>query len=139
MRNVTRALNLLTAAFVVSGIVAFSTQAATTVNSVNRFSYGANLQARLIRGRSCINVVHAHFGHKGRALRNAQAWLRCPAAIYVGDDETDEDAFAAGRADRLLSVRIGNARRSRAAYRLKDQRQIDRFLRKLLTLRSASK
>ena len=63
--------------------------------------------------------------------------LACEKAIYVGDDETDEDAFAAGRADRLLSVRIGNARRSRAAYRLKDQRQIDRFLRRLLALRSA--
>jgi trehalose 6-phosphate phosphatase len=93
--------------------------------------------ARVIGGSQAFNVVPRGAPHKGKALERARRLLACQTAIYVGDDETDEDAFAAGRADRLLSVRIGNARRSRAGYRLKDQRQIDRFLRKLLALRSA--
>jgi trehalose 6-phosphate phosphatase len=91
---------------------------------------------RVIVGCDAFNLVPRGAPHKGEALERARRLLSCEKAIYVGDDETDEDAFAAARADRLLSVRIGNTRRSRATYRLKDQRQIDRFLRRLLALRS---
>jgi trehalose 6-phosphate phosphatase len=91
--------------------------------------------ARVIGGSEALNVMPRGAPHKGEALERARRLLACDKAIYVGDDETDEDAFAAARSDRLLSVRIGNVRRSRATYRLKDQRQIDRFLRKLLALR----
>jgi trehalose 6-phosphate phosphatase len=91
--------------------------------------------ARVIGGSEAFNLVPRGAPHKGEALERARRLLACDTAIYVGDDETDEDAFAAARSDRLLSVRIGNARRSRATYRLKDQRQIDRFLRALLALR----
>ena len=93
--------------------------------------------ARVIGGSEAFNLVPRGAPHKGEALERARRLLACDKAIYVGDDETDEDAFSAARSDRLLSVRIGNARRSRATYRLKDQRQIDRFLRTLLTLRPA--
>jgi trehalose 6-phosphate phosphatase len=95
--------------------------------------------ARVIGGSEAFNVVPRGAPHKGQALEHARRLLACDKAIYVGDDETDEDAFAAGRSDRLLSVRIGNARRSRAGYRLKDQLQIDRFLRTLLMLRPCSR
>jgi trehalose 6-phosphate phosphatase len=91
--------------------------------------------ARVIGGNEAVNVVPRGAPHKGEALERARRLLACEKAIYVGDDDTDEDAFAVARPDRLLSVRIGGARRSRARYRLKDQRQIDRFLRALLTLR----
>ncbi len=91
--------------------------------------------ARVIGGSEALNVVPRGAPHKGQALERARRLLACEKAIYVGDDETDEDAFKAARADRLLSVRIGNARRSRASYRLKDQREIDQFLRRLLALR----
>ena len=91
--------------------------------------------ARVIGGSEAVNVMPRGAPNKGEALERARRLLACDKAIYVGDDETDEDAFAAARSDRLLSVRIGNVRRSRATYRLKDQRQIDRFLRRLLALR----
>ena len=94
--------------------------------------------ARIIGGSEALNVVPRGAPHKGQALERARRLLACDTAIYVGDDETDEDAFAAGRSDRLLSVRIGNARRSCATYRLRDQREIDRFLRRLLALRPVS-
>lgn len=94
--------------------------------------------ARIIGGSLAFNVVPRGAPHKGQALERARRLLACDTAIYVGDDETDEDAFAAGRSDRLLSVRIGNARRSSATYRLRDQREIDRFLGRLLALRPVS-
>jgi trehalose 6-phosphate phosphatase len=94
--------------------------------------------ARIIGGNEAVNVVPKGAPDKGEALERARRLLACEKAIYVGDDETDEDAFAAARPSRLLSVRIGNAKRSRARYRLKDQRQIDRFLRALLTLRESA-
>jgi trehalose 6-phosphate phosphatase len=91
--------------------------------------------ARIIGGNQAVNLVPRGAPHKGEALERARCLLVCDTAIYVGDDETDEDAFRASRPDRLLSIRIGNARQSRARYRLKDQREIDRFLQALLALR----
>jgi trehalose 6-phosphate phosphatase len=91
--------------------------------------------ARIIGGNQAVNLVPRGAPHKGEALERARRLLVCDTAIYVGDDETDEDVFRASRPDRLLSIRIGNARQSRARYRLKDQREIDRFLQALLALR----
>lgn len=90
---------------------------------------------RIIGGSEAVNLVPRGAPHKGDALERARRLLVCDTAIYVGDDETDEDAFGASRPDRLLSIRVGRARQSRARYRLKDQREIDRFLQALLVLR----
>ena len=46
--------------------------------------------------------------------------LGCDTALYVGDDETDEDVFALDEPGRLLTVRVGNAP-SRAAFYLQRQ------------------
>jgi trehalose 6-phosphate phosphatase len=91
--------------------------------------------ARIIGGSQAVNLVPRGAPHKGVALERARRLLVCDTAIYVGDDETDEDVFRAARPDRLLAIRVGQARRSRARYSLKDQREIDRFLQALLTLR----
>jgi trehalose-6-phosphatase len=69
------------------------------------------------------------------ALERARRLLACDTAIYVGDDETDEDAFKAGRTDRLLPIRIGLRGRSRAQYGIRTQAEVDRFLQTLLDLR----
>src|SRR5688572_28820105 len=79
MRNVTRALNMLTAAFVVSGIVAFSTQAATTVNPVNRFSYGANIGWMDWRGDVANGGVIGEFACSGYIYAANVGW------IHLGD------------------------------------------------------
>jgi trehalose 6-phosphate phosphatase len=91
--------------------------------------------ARIIGGNEAVNLVPRGAPDKGEALERARRLLVCDTAIYVGDDETDEDAFGAARPERLLAIRIGNARRSRARYRLRDQRQIDQLLQALLALR----
>jgi trehalose-6-phosphatase len=57
--------------------------------------------------------------------------------LYVGDDITDEDVFELDPPGRLLSIRVGQTRRSAAAYYLRDQREIDRLLAKLHQLRAS--
>ena len=91
--------------------------------------------ARVIAGKEAINLVPLGAPHKGAALERARRLLACDTAMYVGDDETDEDVFANARPGQLLGVRIGRAPGSRAAYRLRNQDQIDLFLQMLLTLR----
>jgi trehalose-6-phosphatase len=55
--------------------------------------------------------------------------------VYVGDDETDEDAFAALEPDKLLAIRIGPSDKSRARYHLESQESIDLLLRVLIEAR----
>jgi trehalose 6-phosphate phosphatase len=87
---------------------------------------------RLIRGKQVVDLVPIEAPHKGIALERARARLGCEAAIYVGDDETDEDAFGMGQPGRLLTIRVGERRRSAAAYFLRNQAEIDRLLEALL-------
>ena len=86
-------------------------------------------------GKHAISLVPRSAPTKGVALERARRLLECDTAIYVGDDETDEDAFTAGHADRLLAIRIGVRRDSRAPYRLKNQAEIDDLLAALLGFR----
>lgn len=72
---------------------------------------------------------------KGVALQNARRLFACDTAIYVGDDETDEDAFGSDGPGRLLSVRVGASRVSKARYCVKRQADVDTLLRTLLTFR----
>jgi trehalose 6-phosphate phosphatase len=92
--------------------------------------------ARTIDGKDTVNVVTRGAPHKGIALERARTLFACEAAIYIGDDRTDEDAFAAGHPDRLLPIRVGRKRGSRAWYWLESQTAVDAFLRALLRLRS---
>jgi hypothetical protein len=48
--------------------------------------------------------------------------LACDTAIYVGDDDTDEDAFGSAGSHRLLAIRVG-------------RRAVDELLRLLLEFR----
>lgn len=93
-------------------------------------------RARLVGGKQVLNVVPADAPHKGDALERERARLRCDTAVYVGDDETDEDVFRLDQPGRLLTIRVGARRGSEAAYCVRDQRQIDALLRALVGLRS---
>lgn len=90
---------------------------------------------RIIGGKDVVNLVPLGAPHKGTALQAQRDSLGCDTALYVGDDETDEDVFAMDDPGRLLSVRVGATARSRAAFFLRDQRCIDRLLSTLLDLR----
>jgi trehalose 6-phosphate phosphatase len=85
-------------------------------------------RVRVVAGKQVVNLVPESAPHKGDALLREQKRLRCAHAIYVGDDDTDEDVFTLADSD-LLSIRIGRSRRSAARYYLKSQTEIDALLR----------
>lgn len=55
--------------------------------------------------------------------------------VYLGDDVTDEDAFAALR-NRGITVRVGRNRRSQADYYLDSIKEVREFLRRLVAIRT---
>ena len=89
--------------------------------------------ARIVGGVRAVNVLPIGFPHKGTALLDACEQFRCPQALFVGDDETDEDAFAVDPS-RVLGVRVGAASRTLARHHLRDQAEIDVLLQRLLSL-----
>jgi trehalose 6-phosphate phosphatase len=91
--------------------------------------------ARALHGSEAVTLLPRGGPDKGTALELARRQLACDTAIYVGDDDTDEDAFKAAPPERLLSVRVGATARSAAAYRLASQTDVDALLQTLLELR----
>lgn len=91
--------------------------------------------SRAFGGKQVVNLVPRDAPHKGMALERARRLLACDCAIYVGDDDTDEDAFGVAPPERLLSIRVGATRTSGAHYYLKTQYEIDSLLRMLVRSR----
>lgn len=89
---------------------------------------------RITAGKLVVNFVAADARHKGSALEHERAQFACDTAIYVGDDDTDEDVFNLPQAA-CLSIRVGRKRTSTAPYYLRNQGEIDRLLEALVTLR----
>lgn len=89
---------------------------------------------RVVGGKDVVNLVPDGAGDKGTALLEARDRLGFKAAVYVGDDETDEDVFARGTLPDLLGVHVGPGP-SRAPYFVRDQASIDRLLELFLELR----
>jgi trehalose 6-phosphate phosphatase len=91
--------------------------------------------ARVIGGKRVVNLLPRGAPDKGVALERQRRRFNCAAAIYVGDDENDEDAFALDRAH-LLGIRVERKRGTRAHYFLRDQSELDVLLAMLVELRS---
>ena len=95
-------------------------------------------RVRIIGGKQVVNLLPEGAPHKGIAVERERARLECDTAIYVGDDETDEDVFALDDPGRLLTIRVGRGR-SLAAYFIGGQTRIDELLEALLALRQHSR
>ena len=95
--------------------------------------------ARLIGGKDVVNVLPQGAPHKGLALENLRRRAGCDTAIYVGDDQTDEDVFGYRAPWPLLGIRVGRSRETGAAYYVRDQREIDLLLRALLDCESSTR
>jgi trehalose 6-phosphate phosphatase len=59
--------------------------------------------------------------------------LNCTAALYIGDDDTDEDVFSLPDT-RILTVRIGKKRISAARFFLKKQTEVTEVLRSIVKI-----
>jgi trehalose 6-phosphate phosphatase len=89
---------------------------------------------RLIPGKRVLNVLPHDFPSKGDAVRTLIARFGCDAAMYVGDDVTDEDAFAVGP-PLVFGVHVGKGP-SLAPWRLASQADVDRLMRILIAARA---
>ena len=99
---------------------------------------GLGPSVRTIDGKQVVNVVPVGAPHKGMALERLRDAAGFDTAVYVGDDVTDEDVFGLDQPGRLLSIRIGRAPATGAAYYLRQQSEIDSLLDRLITLRAAA-
>jgi trehalose 6-phosphate phosphatase len=88
---------------------------------------------RLVPGKKVLNVLPHDFPSKGDAVRTLVKRLGCDGALVLGDDVTDEDAFAVG-APLVFGVHVGNGA-SLAPWRLPQQRDVDRLMRILIAAR----
>jgi trehalose-phosphatase len=85
---------------------------------------------RIISGDRVWEVLPREIRGKGHAVRR-QWRLRSPQAlpVYVGNDLTDESAFAA--LAQGITARVGPAKPTRARYALRDCAEVARFLEQL--------
>lgn len=91
--------------------------------------------ARRINGKAVVNFLPRRAPGKGAALERTRRLMRCESALYVGDDDTDEEAFGAPATGRLVGVRVGPFKETRAKFVIRSQRDIDRLLKELVSLR----
>ncbi|MBI4951499.1 MAG: trehalose-phosphatase [Myxococcales bacterium] len=94
------------------------------------------VRMRVVSGKLVVNVLPERAPNKGTALVRLRALEGASTALYVGDDVTDEDVFALDQPGRLFTVRVGASRASAARYFLRDQREVDALLAKLVELRA---
>ena len=87
--------------------------------------------ARIIVGKCVFNLLPIDAEDKGSALKALLKISGAKAAIYVGDDATDEDAFKVKKPE-LLTVRIGHLPASAAEFYLLSAEDISRLLEELL-------
>jgi trehalose-phosphatase len=90
--------------------------------------------ARVFGGKQVVNIVSDKAPHKGDVLSAERDRLGCSWALYVGDDITDEDAFAL--LGNIVPIRIGRRQRSHARYYLRSQLEIDKLLELLCRIRT---
>jgi trehalose 6-phosphate phosphatase len=93
---------------------------------------------KMIRGKCVINLLPCRAPHKGEALLELMKKLNRSVALYIGDDDTDEDVFDLGDR-RILTVRVGRKRSSAAKFFLRRQTEITAVLRYLVERWDASK
>jgi trehalose-phosphatase len=87
---------------------------------------------RLQAGKRVWEIVPRELGDKGRAVTRTLAALPPGTlAVCLGDDQSDESAFAA--LPRGITVCVGDAHPSRARYRLAGVPQVRTFLHRLAT------
>lgn len=87
---------------------------------------------RRVGGKSVLNLIPAEAPNKGHAVLAACARRACARALYIGDDETDEDVFILKRPATLLTVRVEHDPESSADYCLRSQEEMDPVLAFLL-------
>lgn len=85
---------------------------------------------RRVEGKCVENLIPEGAPDKGEALMLLMRQAGCPKAFFAGDDETDEDVFRLNH-QRILAVRVGRKKDSRARFFLRKQAEVARLLREI--------
>jgi len=104
-----------------------SSQARTSMNEVLARLNGG---FRLLNGKKVWEILPRELGDKGSAVRRElNRFEHRPLPVYVGDDRTDERAFAA--LPDGVTIRVGPQSLTRAQFQLRDPGDVRRFLEQL--------
>jgi trehalose 6-phosphate phosphatase len=103
----------------------------TTKNAIINIVTGIHPPPRIVFGKKVVNLLPPGLWHKGTTLLHMMQKMEVKRAIYVGDDDTDEDVFSLGD-PRILTVRIGFHGFSNAQFYLHRQLEVNTFLRACL-------
>ncbi|MGH9744518.1 MAG: trehalose-phosphatase [Candidatus Acidiferrales bacterium] len=97
---------------------------------VKRLLAASNEQLRVLCGKKVWEVLPREFQGKGSAALELFAELPEPKiAICIGDDETDEEAFAVLPGE--ITVKVGGPRETRANFYLRNPAEVLRCLSKM--------
>jgi len=80
-----------------------------------------------IPGKFVENIIPQGAPRKGRALLEVMRCLGASRALFVGDDDTDEDVFCL-RYERIFGIRVGAAQSTVAEYYLNEQEEVSVLL-----------
>jgi trehalose 6-phosphate phosphatase len=98
--------------------------------SMNEVMARLNGGFRLLNGKKVWEILPREVGDKGSAVRRELSRFKYrPLPVYIGDDFTDERAFAA--LPDGLTVRVGPHSLTRAQFQLRDPAEVRRFLERL--------
>lgn len=89
---------------------------------------------RILRDKETIEILPNSACNKGFAIKKlSKVFGANYVPVYVGDAKTDEDAFEALE-NNGITVRVGKSKNSRAKYFLKNQKEINKFLKYILDI-----
>lgn len=86
--------------------------------------------SRVVGGKWVFNIVSEGALHKGGAVLRLLDISGASRALFIGDDDTDEDVFSLGNG-RIIGVRVGPNSASRAQYFLNSQAEVVEALRRI--------
>ncbi len=88
---------------------------------------------RVLNGKAVVNLLPANAPHKGHAIQQLRESFGLENVVFIGDDETDEDAFRHFVNDeRSLTVKVGKAEETQADFFIESQAMIELFLEAIL-------
>ncbi len=88
---------------------------------------------RRISGMYVENIIPPDSPNKGEALLIIMNHLKYRKALYIGDDETDEDVFRIGD-DKIFGIRVGLKPRSEAKNYIREQNEIENLLNEIIAI-----
>ena len=111
----------------------------TALSAIRRAVSRLGKHAVTLEMDGAVDVLPAGAAPRGAAVSALCKTLGIESAIYIGRDAADEHAFNREALDaNVLAIRVGRAGRSKAAYYVAAQSDIDRLLKSLLLARPAN-